>query len=211
LQICASVKPVNPAPLTVKLALSPGRRPSLTSPPAKVPLTPVTKPKSRTLANPGTAPRSASENEKFEDSEGACMPVNPFSPEALALPSGGRSNPIPVMVDVLPGSVIADVFVIVKVNVFVWLLNSHTVVAVDDWPDDTPTMSMVSARTVDAGQLATSAAVSTAMTMARARAVGSNKTFLTCPPLVSGAPWRRPHDGGKEGPAARCRRCYGRS
>jgi hypothetical protein len=55
---------------------------------------------------------------KFDDKLGACMPVNPFNPEALALPSGGKSYPIPVMVEV-PG----EVFVIVKVKVLVCELN----------------------------------------------------------------------------------------
>ena len=45
--------------------------------------------------------------------------VKPFNPDALAFPSGGKSQPMPVIVDVEPGWVIADVFVIVKVNVLV--------------------------------------------------------------------------------------------
>jgi hypothetical protein len=56
---------------------------------------------------------------KVDDRLGACIPVKPFNPEALALPSGGKSNPMPVIVDVEPGLVIAEVFVIVKVKVFV--------------------------------------------------------------------------------------------
>ena len=56
---------------------------------------------------------------KFDDRLGACIPVKPFNPEALAFPSGGKSKPMPVIVDVEPGWVIADVFVIVKVKVFV--------------------------------------------------------------------------------------------
>jgi hypothetical protein len=55
-----------------------------------------------------------------------------------------------VIVDVEPGWVIADVFVIVKVKVFVWELNSQTTVAVENWPESTPVMVMVSARTVAA-------------------------------------------------------------
>ena len=51
--------------------------------------------------------------------------------QALALPMGGRSKPMPVIVDVEPGCVMADVFVIVKVNVLVCELNSQTTVAVE--------------------------------------------------------------------------------
>src|SRR5690349_4510950 len=54
---------------------------------------------------------------------------------------------MPVIVEVEPGCVIADVFVIVKVNVFVWELNSQTTVAVEAWPELTPEMVIVSART----------------------------------------------------------------
>ena len=50
-----------------------------------------------------TFPRSPSENVKFELKLGACIPVKPFRPEALALPSGGKSKPMPVMVEVEPG------------------------------------------------------------------------------------------------------------
>jgi hypothetical protein len=56
---------------------------------------------------------------KFEDRLGACDPVKPSNPEALAFPAGGRSKPMPVIVEVDPGVVIAEVFVIVKVKVFV--------------------------------------------------------------------------------------------
>ncbi len=45
--------------------------------------------------------------------------MKPFRPLALALPVGGKSKPIPVMVDVDPGVEIADVLVIVNVRVFV--------------------------------------------------------------------------------------------
>src|SRR6185369_7630849 len=116
LQICDSVNPVNAAPVTVNEALSPGNSPSFTEPPVKLPEGPVVKPKSSTtLLNPaGTFPRSASEKLKLDDKLGACIPVNPFSPDALAFPSGGRSYPMPVMVDVEPGEVIADVFVMVN-------------------------------------------------------------------------------------------------
>jgi len=145
LQICASVNPVNAAPLTVKLALSPGSRPSPTEPPLKLPEGPVMNPKSSTtLLNPsGTLPRAPSEKVKFEDKLGACIPVNPFNPEALAFPSGGKSKPIPVIVDVEPGNVIADVLVMVKVNVFVWELNSQTTVAVDRCPEPAPVTVIV--------------------------------------------------------------------
>jgi hypothetical protein len=74
--------------------------------------------------------------------------VKPFNPEALAFPSGGKSKPMPVIVDVDPGWVIADVFVIVKVKVFVCELNSQTTVAVAAWPELTPEMVIVSARTL---------------------------------------------------------------
>ena len=91
----------------------------------------------------GTVPNAPSEKVKFDDKLGACMPVNPFNPEALALPSGGKSYPIPVMVEV-PG----EVFVIVKVNVLVCELNSQTIVAVEAWPVSEPTIEIVSARAV---------------------------------------------------------------
>jgi len=44
-----------------------------------------------------------------------------------------------------PGLVIAEVLVMVKVNVFVWELNSQTTVAVDACPELTPTIWIVSA------------------------------------------------------------------
>ena len=112
---------MNAAPVTVNDALSPGNRPSFTDPPLKLPEGPVVKPKSRTtlLKPAGTFPKFPSEKSKLEDRLGACVPVKPFNPEALAFPSGGKSKPMPVMVDVEPGWVIADVFVIVKVKVFV--------------------------------------------------------------------------------------------
>ena len=110
----------------------------------KLPELPVMKPKSSTAElNPGTVPRAASEKVKFADKLGACMPVKPFSPEALALPKGGKSNPIPVIVEV-PG----DVFVTVKVKVLVCELNSQTIVAVEAWPVSLPTIVIVSARAV---------------------------------------------------------------
>src|SRR5687767_3855463 len=148
LQICSSVNPANAAPDTVNEALSPGNRPSFTDPPLK--LLPVTNPKSSTaLLKPcGTLPRSASENVKFDDRLGACMPVKPFNPEALALPIGGKSKPIPVIVEVEPGWVMAEVFVMVKVNVLVCELNSQTTVAVENWPESTPVTVIVSACTV---------------------------------------------------------------
>jgi len=55
---------------------------------------------------------------------------------------------MPVIVDVDAGCVIADVFVIVKVNVFVWELNSQTTIAVEAWPEVTPETVIVSARTL---------------------------------------------------------------
>ena len=146
------MNPVNAAPETVNEALSPGNSPSFTDPPLKVPEFPVMKPKSSTaLLKPcDTFPKSASEKVKFEDKLGACAPVKPFNPEALAFPSGGKSKPMPVIVDVEPGWVIADVFVIVNVNVFVWELNSQTTVAVENWPESTPVTVIVSALTVAA-------------------------------------------------------------
>ena len=126
------MKPLNAAPVTVNDALSPGAKPSFVEPPEKLPEGPVVKPKSSTtLLNPGTVPRSASEKLKVELRLGACAPVNPLRPEALALPSGGKSYPMPVIVDVDPGNVMFDVFVMVKVRVFVCELNSQTTVAVD--------------------------------------------------------------------------------
>jgi hypothetical protein len=71
--------------------------------------------------------------------------VNPLRPEALALPSGGKSKPMPVMVEVDPGDVIADVLVIVNVNVLVCELNSQTTVAVEALPLSFPVMVIVSA------------------------------------------------------------------
>ena len=105
LQISASVNPAKAAPETVNDALSPGSSPSFTEPAEKLPELPVRNPKSST-AEPkpcGTFPRSASENVKFELKLGACIPVKPFRPEALALPSGGKSKPMAVMVEVEPG------------------------------------------------------------------------------------------------------------
>jgi len=161
LQICVSVKPVNAAPETTNEALSPGSKPSFTDPALKFPELPVINPKSNTaeLKPCGTFPRSASEKMKFDDRLGACMPVKPFSPDALALPSGGRSKPMPVIVEVDPGCVMADVFVIVKVKVFVWELNSQTTVAVENWPESTPVTVIVSARTDAAVANTNSAAI----------------------------------------------------
>jgi hypothetical protein len=86
---------------------------------------------------------------KLDDKLGACIPVKPFSPEGLAFPSGGRSKPMPVIVEVDPGCVIAEVFVMVKVKVLVCELNSQTTVAVENWPESTPEIVMVSARTFE--------------------------------------------------------------
>src|SRR4029079_3676064 len=93
LQICDSVNPVNAAPVTVNEALSPGNSTSVTEPPVKLPEGPVVKPKSNTtlLKPAGTFPKSASEKLKVEVRLGACVPVKPFNPEALAFPSGGKS------------------------------------------------------------------------------------------------------------------------
>ena len=142
------MKPENAAPVTVNDALSPGANPSLVEPPAKLPEGPVVKPKSSTalLKPAGTFPRSPSEKINVDDRLGACIPVNPLRPEALALPSGGKSYPMPVIVDVDPGNVMFDVFVIVKVRVFVCALNSQTTVAVDSFLVSVPTMVIVSAR-----------------------------------------------------------------
>ena len=151
LQICSSVNPVNAAPLTVNEALSPGNSPSFTDPPEKLPEAPVVKPKSSTtlLKPAGTLPKAASEKLNVEETLAACEPVKPFSPEAFAFPVGGKSNPIPVMVEVDPGIVIAEVLVIVKVKVLVCELNSQTTVAVENWPEPAPTMVIVSARTLE--------------------------------------------------------------
>ncbi len=89
---------------------------------------------------------------------GACDPVKPFSPEALAFPVGGKSKPIPVMVAVDPGDVIAEVLVMVKVSVLVCELNSQTTVAVEIWPEPTPTMLIVSARTLEVAAAITNTA-----------------------------------------------------
>lgn len=134
LQICSAVNPVNAAPETVNEALSPGASPSFTEPPEKLPDGPVMKAKSSTaeLKPCDTLPTSPSEKTKLEDRLGACMPVKPFNPEALALPAGGKSNPIPVIVDVDPGCVMFEVFVTVKVKVLVCELKSQTIVAVEN-------------------------------------------------------------------------------
>jgi hypothetical protein len=160
LQICSAVNPENAAPETVNEALSPGSSPSFTEPPEKLPDGPVMKAKSSTvvLKPSGTLPTSPSEKVKFEDRLGACIPVKPFNPEALALPPGGKSNPIPVIVDVDPGDVIAEVFVIVKVNVLVCELKSQTIEAVEDWPEPVPTIVIVSARAVRPALAITSSA-----------------------------------------------------
>lgn len=55
---------------------------------------------------------------------------------------------MPVIVEVEPGCVICEVFVIVKVSVLVMELNSQITVAVENWPESTPTIVMVSARAV---------------------------------------------------------------
>ena len=143
---------MNAAPEIIKDALSPGVRPSFTEPPEKLPLFPVMNPKSSTaeLKPCDTFPRSASEKMKLDDKLGACIPVKPLSPDALAFPRGGRSKPIPVIVEVDPGCVMADVFVIVKVKVLVCELNSQTTVAVENWPLSTPAMVIVSAFAVAA-------------------------------------------------------------
>ena len=96
----------------------------------------------------GTFPRSPSEKLNVDDRLGACVPVNPLRPEGLALPCGGKSKPMPVMVDVDPGEVMFDVFVIVKVSVLVCELNSQTTVAVDACALLAPTIVIVSARAV---------------------------------------------------------------
>ena len=143
------MKPVNAAPVTVNEALSPGSNPSLVEPPAKFPEGPVINPKSRTTLVklvPGTVPSAASENVKLDERLGACIPVNPLRPELLALPLGGKSKPMPVIVDVDPGEVMADVFVIVNVNVLVCELKLHTTVAVEACPVSAPTIVIVSAR-----------------------------------------------------------------
>ena len=105
MQIWSAVKPAKAAPETVNDALSPGSSPSFTDPPEKLPDGPVVNPKSSTaeLKPCGTFPRAPSEKVKFDDKLGACIPVKPFRPEALALPSGGKSKPMPVMVEVEPG------------------------------------------------------------------------------------------------------------
>jgi hypothetical protein len=81
------------------------------------------------------------------------MPVKPFKPELLAFPTGGRSKPILVIVAVEPGCVIADVLVIVNVNVLVCELNSQTTAAVENCPEFTPEIVIVSARETVAATL----------------------------------------------------------
>ena len=58
----------------------------------------------------------------------------------------------------LSGVVIAEVFVMVNVKVLVWELNSHTTVAVENWPESTPAIVMVSARTVAVAPVMTNSA-----------------------------------------------------
>ena len=53
-----------------------------------------------------------------------------------------------MIVDVEPGCVMLDVFVMVNVNVLVWELNSQTTVAVEACPVEVPTIEIVSALTV---------------------------------------------------------------
>jgi hypothetical protein len=134
----------------VNEALSPGNRPSFTEPPEKVPDGPVRNAKSSTdeLKPCETLPTSASEKVKLAVRLGACMPVKPFKPEALALPTGGKSKPMLVIVEVDPGCVIFDVFVTVKVKVLVCESKSQTIVAVENCPESTPTTVIVSARAV---------------------------------------------------------------
>ena len=160
LQICVSVNPANAAPVTVNEALSPGSSPSFTDPPAKLPDGPVVKPKSNTtlLSPAGRLPRLPSEKSNVDERLGACDPVKPFSPEALAFPVGGKSKPMPVIVEVDPGVVIADVLVMVKVNVLVCELNSQTTVAVESCPELTPEMVIVSARTLEVAAAKTTSA-----------------------------------------------------
>jgi hypothetical protein len=148
LHICCSVNPVNAAPVMMNDALSPGDNPRFGEPPLKLPEGPVVKPKSSTLElNPeGTFPRFASEKSKVDERLGACDPLKPFNPEALAFPTGARSKPTPVMVAVEPGCVIAEVLVSVNMNVLVCELNSQTTKAVENWPDPTPAIVIVSAR-----------------------------------------------------------------
>lgn len=134
LQICASVNPAKAAPVTVNEALSPGANPRFGEPPAKLESVRNAKSSTVELKPAGTFPTSASEKVKVEDKLGACIPVKPFNPEALALPPGGKSYPIPVIVAVDPGEVMFEVFVIVKVKVLVCELNSQTIVAVASWP-----------------------------------------------------------------------------
>ncbi|HLM24332.1 MAG TPA: hypothetical protein VK274_04705, partial [Pyrinomonadaceae bacterium] len=69
------------------------------------------------------------------------------------------------IVDVEPGWVIADVFVIVKVNVFVCELNSQTTVAVENWPESTPVTVIVSARTLVLAATKTNSATSEKTTL----------------------------------------------
>jgi hypothetical protein len=110
------------------------------------------------LSPAGTLPRAASEKLNVDERLGACIPVKPFSPEALAFPVGGKSKPMPVIVEVDPGDVIADVLVMVKVNVLVCELNSQTTVAVESCPELTPTMVIVSARTLEVAAAKTTSA-----------------------------------------------------
>ena len=63
-----------------------------------------------------------------------------------------------MIVEVDPGDVIAEVLVMVKVNVLVCELNSQTTVAVDNCPELTPEMVMVSARTLELAAVITDSA-----------------------------------------------------
>ena len=72
-------------------------------------------------------------------------PEKPLSPLALAFPPGGKSNPMPVIL-----ASKGEVFVIVKVKVFVCELNEQLTVAVASNPFALPTIWMVSALAVAA-------------------------------------------------------------
>jgi hypothetical protein len=116
---------------------------------------------------------------------GACIPEKPFNPEALAFPNGGKSKPMPVIVEVEPGCVICEVFVIVKVKVLVMELNSQTTVAVEYWPESTPEIVIVSARVTDAAIVRTA---TDAMEKSNLRILGIKSPV--CSPRIFGHPSR---------------------
>ena len=99
---------------------------------------------------------------------------------------------MPVIVDVEPGCVIADVFVIVTVKVFVWELNSQTIIAVEAWPELTPETVIVSARTPVLAAAKTNSAASE-----KTNLPNRDIDFLLVSAITTGPPY--PHFGRKGG------------